>query len=93
MSTTIEGPWHIWDFGHSPVTIVASGEGPAIAKVFVTEYRKRTRSPELIKVARLIAETPTLLKALRNLVDAADDCDELDEARAVLARIDILIKD
>lgn len=87
-------PWEIRDYGTSPVTIAAKGEGPAIAKVYVTEYRKRERSPELLQAARMIAEAPAMLAALRTLVAAfgGDVPDwlraEIGDAEAIIARID-----
>ena len=88
-------PWEIRDYGNSPVSIAAKGEGPAIAKVFVTEYRKRERSPELLHALRMIAEAPAMLAALhearRMLVE--DECYQtynprIREFDAILARID-----
>lgn len=67
--------WEIRDFGTSPVSIVVVGrpsEG-SVAKVYVTEHRRRGRAPRWLKVARLLAHAPQLLKALRDLLGCVDD--------------------
>lgn len=66
--------WEIRDFGTSPVSIMVMGrpsEG-SVAKVYVTEHQRRGRAPRWLKVARLIAHAPQLLRALRELLADVD---------------------
>lgn len=65
---TPEPDWVVRDFGHSPVSVAAPGDGPCIAKVYLTEYRKRERTPELLRALRMITKAPSMVRALRRLV-------------------------
>lgn len=96
--------WVVRDFGHSPVSVAAPGGGPCIAKVYVTEYRKRERSPELLRALRMITKAPSMVNALRDFAThplpyCETDAEKLarlddfmrkvrSEARTILAHID-----
>lgn len=94
---TPEPDWVVRDFGHSPVSVAAPGDGPCIAKVYLTEYRKRERTPELLRALRMITKAPAMVRALREAVARVEVANAegdailsawLPEARTLLAHID-----
>ena len=85
------GPWQT---AHDDSAIVATGGAMrrAVARVYFTKTAQGDDLEEARANARLIAEAPAMKQTIINLLKMTEDGDittvELEEARALLARID-----
>ena len=83
------GPYFALDFGRSPVGIVSSkGDGAEIAKVYVTAYRGRGRSPEHEANLRLFLKAPEMFDALKEVAELTLTNSSFNHVRALIAEIE-----
>lgn len=51
--------------GQGDACLIAESDNMTAARIHLTDYRKRLRNPDRIHLARVLAEAPTMLEALR----------------------------
>lgn len=89
------GPLRLNIFGQGDATLIAERDTMNVARIHLTDYRRKERNPDRLHLARAIGEVPAMLAALRAMqadFEKYGSCATLPHAgtvRDILAKIDL----